>query len=189
MKIAIDCDGVLYDFHGAYRLMLREYRGVEMPPIEESWTHWDAQKNYGTAADHKWMWNDGVALGLFRYGHIIKGAVIGCKQLYDAGHSLTVATHRNEDAVNDTLRFLTYMSEGMFKWSAVHIMSNLESKTSVPADVLIDDKRENLLEWAATGRTAIRFSRPWNNGFGYEGTGIIPAHGWKEVVEIVRELP
>jgi 5'(3')-deoxyribonucleotidase len=66
-------------------------------------------------------------------------------------------------------------------------MSNMQSKTLVPADILVDDKRENLLEWAADGRTAIRFSRPWNNGFGYEGTGIIPARDWKEVVEIVRE--
>ena len=70
----MDLDGVCYEFQRTYRYMLREYRGVDMPPVEEFWTHWDAQKAYGTPADHDWMWSGGVKKGLFRYGHMVTGA-------------------------------------------------------------------------------------------------------------------
>ena len=150
---AIDIDGVLYEFQRTYAYMLREYRGVDVPPVDEWWTEWDSIWKHGTREDRKWMWTEGVALGLFRYGHVITGAIAGVQRLVRMGHDVCVVTHRPATAVQDTLDWLSYVR---LPFSAVHILSRNEPKTTVKFDLLVDDKPQNIADALARGRCAVR---------------------------------
>jgi 5'(3')-deoxyribonucleotidase len=161
--------------------MMREYVGVEMPPVEEFWTRWDAQLQYGTESKHRWMWSGGVDLGLFRYGHMIKGARRGLEQLAHE-HEVGIVTHRPARATPDTVDWLSlYMKDIPY---TLNILSNGEPKHTVKADVLIDDKGSNIEQWCRVGRVGILFERPWSEFSYVPGSHV--ARDWKEVVEVVK---
>lgn len=177
MRIAVDVDGVLYEWDRTARYMLRTYRDTV---VGESLT-WDYIEQHVPRSDWGWLWTDGVDLGLFRYGHCVAGSIVGLRNLLADGHSLAVVTHRPSSAVPDTLAWLNYIN---IQWSEVHILSNGESKAQVDADILIDDKMENVIEWAASGRKALLFDRPWNQQI--EATRIERCYDWRDVVNSVK---
>lgn len=188
MRFVVDLDGVCYEWQRTYRYMLREYRGVEMPPIEDFWYRWDAQKDYGTKADHDWMWSEGVKLGLFRYGHMVKGARRGLQELDTRGHEIVVATSRPERAVSDTLDWLSlYMKD--IPLAGVHILSNGTSKGDLDGDILVDDYDKNIVDWTTTGRTAWLFSQPWNweSELPSVDSLVRRATGWNGVIWLTEE--
>lgn len=190
MKLAIDCDGVMYEWSKTARYMLRTYRGYDKNgPLGKESTYWNYIQDNVDDVDWKWLWSEGVDLGLFRYGHVVTGAIEGMHTLAQEGHKLSVVTHRPASAVNDTLEFLSYLAGDLWKWDGVHIFTNMETKTTVQADILVDDKPENLAEWAETGRTALRFVRPWNMMVERSliHSNIKRADGWEGVVEYVRQ--
>lgn len=186
MRIAIDLDGVCYEWQRTYRYMLRVYHQVFMPPVEAFWYYWNAPDQFTTKQQRDWMWKEGVELGLFRYGHMVAGTRIGLQALAEAGHDLVVVTHRPKNAINDTLDWVRYYFNDI-PLSEVRILSNQEPKTCVDADVLIDDKPENVIEWCATGRKAILFSQPWNRDMEVP-VGCRVADGWEEVVTAIKEV-
>jgi hypothetical protein len=182
MKIALDLDGVCYEFQRTYRYMMKEYRGVDMPPVKDFWFSWDSNLDYGTSEDRKWMWSEGVKMGLFRYGHVTTGVIASVQRLAAMGHQLSVVTHRPENAVQDTLDWLSYVRLPI---SGVHILSNGEPKTTVGFDALVDDKVENIRHALARGRVGVLFNQPWNqeqSGISLASGKFFRAHDWPEVV-------
>mgnify|MGYP001587805304 CR=1 FL=1 len=93
MRIAVDMDGVCYEWERTARYMLREYRDVVTP---ES-TAWDSIKDDIPREDWKWLWTWGVQQGLFRYGHMVTGARIGLQELVSQGHALAIVSEANLD--------------------------------------------------------------------------------------------
>lgn len=184
MRIAVDLDGVCYEFQRTYRYMMREYRGVDMPPVDEFWTTWDAPDAYADPADRKWMWKEGVELGLFRYGHMVRGARRGLESLVDYGHTLQIVTHRPRNAVTDTLDWVSLYFKGI-PLDGFAILTEQEPKSTVSADILIDDKMENVEEWAATGRHAVLFAKPYNHLFGRTIERVQRVEGWEGVVDAI----
>jgi uncharacterized HAD superfamily protein len=185
MKIAVDLDGVVYEWQRTFRYMMNEYRGTNLGPIEEWWDGFDAFKNHVSSEDMLWLWSEGIKLGLFRYGHVTTGAIVGLRALVEDGHRLVVATHRPVLAVPDTLAWLSYIN---IPWSGVHILSDGEKKTSISADVLVDDKLENAIEWAMTGREALLYDRPWNQGAKHDPEPYWRVSSWESVVGVVNTL-
>jgi len=179
MKIAIDLDGVCYEWQRTYRYIANEYLGTKMPPVDEFWTRWDAADEYTGKQGKSWMWSKGVEKGLFRYGHMTTGCRVALDKLaYD--NELIIVTHRPAMAVNDTLEWLSFYMKGI-PLAGVHILTNQEPKTSVVADILIDDKPENTIEWAREGRIAYLFDRPWNQEVRPQA-GIFRCKDWQDVV-------
>ncbi len=176
MRVCCDIDGTMYSFQGAYTYMAREYLGVQMPPMSE-W-EWDTPSHILTKEDQDWMWTKGVELGLFRYGHIIKGTVIGVRKLHEMGYSLSVVTHRPRSTTKDTIAWLDYIN---LPFDEVHILSDGEPKSSVSGDILIDDKPENMTDWHDHGRRGVLFSQPWNQDFPWKER----AAGWAHVVRML----
>jgi 5'(3')-deoxyribonucleotidase len=186
MKLALDLDGVTYNWQRTAAYMLREYRGAKIPPVEEFWFHWDAIKDYCGPGDWKWLWSEGVELGLFRYGHMTTGARIGLQKLHSQGHKIEIVTHRPANAVSDTLDWVSLYFKDI-PLNGFHILTNGEPKTVSKADILIDDKPENVQAWADTGREAILYDRPWN--FHYmPGARVNLVKNWKAVVSRVKSL-
>lgn len=182
MKVAVDLDGTAYDWQRTVRYMLNNYRGCEIPPLEDFWFHWDAVDQYTTEEDRDWLWTEGIRLGLYRYGHVTQGAILGLQKILRRNHELLVVTHRPQSAVQDTIDWLSYIK---IPWAEIHILSDGEPKTSVTADVLIDDKVENVREWQAAGRKGLLFDRPWN-WYHADARGLERVKGWEGVLVALK---
>lgn len=184
MRIVVDLDGVLYEFDKTARYMLREYLGL--PDLDTEAQYWDDIKDRVPKSAWRWLWNEGVELGLFRYGHMVQGARRGLETLSAQGHELVFATHRPKQAVSDTVDWLSLYLKGV-PYTGLHFMSNGEKKSTIPGDVLIDDKPENVVDWYYFGDGAgILFDRPWNRELEAEfPDGLYIARGWGEAVRKV----
>jgi 5'(3')-deoxyribonucleotidase len=180
--IALDVDGVCYSFDSCARYLLRTERGYKNLIYPS--TDWDYIERMVEPRDWEWLWTEGVSLGLFRYGHVVTGAIEGVRKLRRLGDVVFV-THRPTVAVQDTLDWLSY---ARFEPAGVHILSENQPKTSVPADVYIDDRRENLaaVMLSGSGADAVCFDQPHNQGNipGDNQPRFWRAIGWPRVVEI-----
>jgi uncharacterized HAD superfamily protein len=143
--------------------MLREilpnspYKGD--PSLERPSTGWDYIE-HNVAPEHwKWLWSEGVKLGLFRYGHMFKGTIEAVRKLAQLG-DIIVITHRPAAAVPDTLAWLAYQQLPL---AGVHILTHQEPKSTVePCDFFLDDKPENCIDMNDTGAEVWLMDRPWN---------------------------
>ena len=187
MRIAVDLDGVVYEWFRTYRYMVNRYRNRNLPPVEEWWTEYNADLRVVSREDRDWVWTEGVTKGLFRYGHMVKDARWGLEALHELGHEFTIVTHRPESAVPDTLSWLGYYLAGI-PTRDVRFLSQQQTKTLVEADLLIDDKTENCLDWwKVNGGDSLLFDRVWNRSDDVRmHPHIIRVEGWEGVVDHVR---
>jgi len=181
------------EWQRTYRYMMNTYRGTKIPPVEEFWYDWNAPDEFTTHEDRVWIWTEGVRLGLFLQGHVTTGALVGLGALSAAGHELCIVTHRPKQAVSDTLAWVSLHFK-IIPLSGFHILTNEEPKSSVDADILIDDKLSNCDDWASTGRNAILFHRPWNNApwltrtYPYQDNMTLRCADWESVVNTIGHL-
>ncbi len=189
MRIAVDLDGVLYEWDKTARYMLRHYKNhARSGPMGTPATSWNYIEEHIPQADWKWLWTEGVDLGLFRYGHVVTGAQSAIRDMRTAGNTVIVATHRPASAVPDTIAWLDLFQkkEAGVVFDGIHILTNGEPKHTVAADVLIDDKPANLEGWVGHGRQGILFDTSLNQGAKPAGTE--RAYGWQDATRIVREM-
>ena len=180
MKYAVDLDGPCYEFARTVRYMLNHYRGKNLPDFEEFWTQWYPPEI--SAEDWSWVFSRGIDLGVFRYGHMTKDTRVGLQHLVAMGNEIIIITNRPKRAHRDTREWVEFFYKGIPH--ELHIVDNDTPKSTIEADVLIDDRPENVFDWAGAGRTALFWLAPWNSG-----TVIPPlvgstyvVKGWKEVV-------
>lgn len=186
MRIGVDLDGVLYEWSKTARFMLREYKGYSKSgPMGAESTSWDYIMNNVDKKDWEWLWNEGIFLGLFRYGHVVTGAQSGIRSLKQEGHQVSVITHRPAEAVPDTIAWLDLFQSvpAGVTFDGVHILTNGEPKSYIAGDLLIDDKASNLEDWIGHGRHGILFDREWNQGA--RPAGSVRAYGWYDVLGAV----
>ncbi len=207
MKIGVDCDGVLYHWERTARYMLRRKLRREGRPSNEALNvpsvRWNYIKDIVEAEDWKWLWNEGVRDGLFRYGHVIGGSLEGMQALEELGE-IVIVTSRPAHAVKDTIAWLGLMCDKV-DLRGVHILSSGEPKSSLinaeGLDVLIDDGPHNVEDTAQnTSAVAIVYDQPWNRGLyqSVEHRDTLPlediyhnvdrAFDWTDVVRIVEDL-
>lgn len=161
--IALDLDGVCYEFDRTARYMLRKFRGID--GLENESTKWEYTESFPQVShqDVDWLWNGGVKRGLFRYGHMVKDFRIGTEALAKE-HKLIVVTHRPERATNDTLEWVGHFFRDIPLFG-FHMFSSRTEKTTVEWDLLIDDKPANVENAINHGRKAIIFDRAYNRDY------------------------
>lgn len=190
--IAVDVDGVLYHWERTARYMLRRKRRRDNLAIPSALdfpsTGWDMIEELVSEADWDWLWSEGIEQGLFRYGHVVGGSLEGIEALHDFA-DLVIVTSRPEQAVNDTLAWLSLMLDKV-DLTGIHILSHGQAKSTVQPlpDLLIDDGPHNMRDWTAnTDSPFVLFSQPWNEHVDARGQAT-RAHGWPETVEVARAV-
>jgi hypothetical protein len=176
MRIAVDLDGVCYEWDRTARYMLRTYRG--QTHLTKESTSWNYIEENVSKDDWNWLWNGGVKKGLFRYGHMATDARVGLEALVRMKHKIIVVTHRPESATNDTLEWAALYFKGIPLFG-FHMLSSREPKTSVTFDALLDDKPDNVVDAIEAGRIGYLFDRPWNADC-TSGTRVF---GWTDMVK------
>lgn len=191
MRIGLDLDGVCYDWDRTVRYLLRE-RLPDSPykdrahPVNQPSTHWDYLEGHLAPEHWRWIWKDGVAQGLFRHGHIIKGAVEGMRDLLADGHDLVVVTSRPKQAINDTLQWIAFLG---IPFSGVHIISDGSPKSQVKCDVYVDDRDKNVEDLArnTNAKLVALYSQTWNASY-TAAPPVVRVANWGEFVQCVRGL-
>lgn len=183
LHIAVDLDDVVLDFVGGLRSALKKEYGVELreeditdfnlkpfldPIIGRSWWSW--------MRDRSWIWSHFPA---------IDGAIGTLDRLRRDGHYLELVTSKPEWAEHNVYRWLG-------KWrppfQRVTITGPEDVKADfTDADILIDDKFENVKEFARAGRRALLFDRPHNRG-ATPPQGVHRVRNWQEVYEQIRRI-
>jgi 5'(3')-deoxyribonucleotidase len=196
MRIGLDLDGVCYQWSATAQYMLRERmlaRG-ETPPVElfQEPEYWDWIEDYTSPEDWSWLWSGAIEEGLYRYGHVVKGAIEGAQAISKLGET-TVITARPKAAVHDTMAWLELMFNRV-PLAGVVIQSDGQKKSEVPGiDVYIDDAKHNLEELLDNTEAAvIQFVQPWNEDFEprdtFSATRLFRAYNWREVVTQIEWL-
>jgi uncharacterized HAD superfamily protein len=192
MRIALDIDGVMYKWSDTVRFLVDWYFGIK---LGES-THFDYIKDTLVAMDRKdvwdWLWKEGIDLGLYRHGHLYKGAREAIIALDEEGHELSVITMRPKSALQDTIDWLSFHK---FPISGIHVLSDTgkgafksrKSDIQPQADIYIDDSpqiAEDLM--FNTNAFFVLMDRPWNQDINVGGGRSVRAYSWDDFVEIVR---
>jgi hypothetical protein len=172
-RIAVDLDGVVYDWTGTVKYLVRKHHGVMLG----EWTDWDYGERNMPPEVWRWLWTDGIDLGLFRYGHHLKGSVDGLRALAEVG-DLEVVTHRPRAGLQDTLRFIANLPD---VFSGVHFLTHAEPKSIIGCDVYLDDASHVAQDVTDAGFLAVVFDQPWNRH-----VRMVRANGWDDVVPAVR---
>ena len=200
MRIGLDIDGVMYRWQKTALYMLRDVLpnspyGKEL--CEENWSGWNWPVEDGLVSrEHwKWLWDEGIKLGLFRYGHLYPGTIQAVRHLATLG-DVELITHRPKEAVTDTLAWLGLLNLPL---SGLHLLTNQEPKSIVKpeCDVYLDDKPENVVDLFhnTSCRVSCMMSRPWNSGvllpgvrMGDEPRVTRVVHDWPEFIQVVEDL-
>jgi hypothetical protein len=190
--IGLDLDGVCYNFVRTANYMLRKRisdRGEAIPEVlTRDWNYWHEIEEKISTEDFMWLWTDAAGAGLFRYGHVINGAIEGVRDLSTFGDVVAI-THRPKAAVHDTLAWLTFMFD-QSPLAGVVIQSHGQKKSEVlpTPDVYIDDAihvAEEILDNIESD--VVLFDQPWNQD--YPGNDrLTRAKGWGDVIEAVSRI-
>lgn len=185
MRIGLDVDGILYQWEKTARYMLREVLPDSpytvdgpMGKVQSCWTYIEDN----ISKEHsKWLWSEGVRLGLFRHGHMYPGTIEAVRRLARRGE-IVIITHRPAKAVQDTLAWLAYHQLPL---SEIHILSNQEPKSLIAnLDVFLDDKPENCTDMLKTGAEVCLWDRPWNQREPVDG--VIRLSSWPTFERVVE---
>lgn len=187
MRIGLDVDGVLYKWDLTAGYMLREvlpdspYKGDPRLMIESP--SWHYIEGIVSKEHWRWLWNEGVKLGLFRHGHLYKGAIQAVRRLATFGE-IVIITHRPKQAVPDTLAWLAYQQLPI---SEIHILTKGEPKSRVnDLDVFLDDKPENCEDMRANSEARVGiWNRPWNQTSDFSPR-IYSWQDFESMVELVK---
>jgi deoxypyrimidine-specific 5' nucleotidase type C protein (NT5C) len=192
--IGLDLDGCVYHFERTARYMLRTRiacRGDEVPAgLNEPSRNWDWIHDLVSKEDWKWLWTEGVKQGLFRYGHVVGGAIEGIQALSKLGDVIAI-TARPKEAVHDTLVWLSTMTDKA-PLSGIVIQSHGQRKSEVRPlpHVFIDDGPHNLYDLLSnTESYVVRFSQPWNTPYDPprgHGARLLTGYGWQDTVSAVK---
>lgn len=176
MRVGIDLDGVTYDFVGALRARIAKARRQPQAQLGDPtcWEYWD---EWSMNEDE---WKQHFAAGVKAGDLFSRGKPLdhGSINLIHSMHSVHIVTDRPRGAHGATRDWL---SKHNILYDSLTFTAD---KTSVPTDVFVDDKPENVEALEAVGVDAVLFDRPWNRGPGSKGLHRI--HGWGEFRQFVK---
>ena len=181
MRLAIDLDGVVADFHRGWITRYNDDFDAKIPV--DAVTVWDGLHlltHFESMRDF-WRWAEGGdRSSIFRALTTYADAVDSLNTL-SRNHKIVIVTQKPRWAVHDTFAWL---SENRIPTTEVHIT---HAKAGVPADVYLDDAPHHLVAIRDKRPEAhvVRMVRPWNAPL----QGVDDAHSWPDFVEIVESLP
>lgn len=181
MHIAVDQDDVVLDLMGGVRKVIKTEYGIDLPVFDK----WEINEYLRPVLGKGWMsWMRDKAW-LWATFDAVEGAIGSLDVLRRRGHYLELVTSKPDWAEAHVYQWLG-------KWRApfkrVTIVGPEDKKCDfTAADVLIDDKPQNIEDFVATGRRAILFNAPHNKS--HKGVpGARRAEGWQEVLDIIEEF-
>lgn len=185
MRIGVDLDGCLYDWHIDMQEWLLHSTGVEYPKP----TTWNfSDKEWGmTQEDFQKHWHAGVRAGhVFRKQPPLAQGVEVLSRLAHQ-HDLYIITSRllpglEEDCTRNTMGWI---EEHLIPHKEVHIVGHGKTEicNQLGIEIIIDDAVHNYEDLLKTSTVPVMLTMPWN--VHYEAQ--LRAANWLEFEQIVSE--
>jgi len=190
LKIAVDADDVVVDFIGGLLDSIYIEQGVriEKEDIKEWNLHKVLDPIIGTPEKPYsfWKWLQHRER-LWANFNAVPGAIGSIDKLRRAGHDMELVTSKPEWAEHNVWIWLGKWRPAFTKVTITKLEDKKSDKSD--ADVLIDDKPQNVLDWIETGRKAILFTSAHNRTFGViRGSHLTRADDWAEVIRLIERL-
>ena len=182
MHIAVDCDDVLLDLTGGVRRVVEREYGVELPEF----TDWNMNQWLEPVLGEKWMKFMRRRDWLWSTFPAIPGAIGTLTLLRREGHYLEMVTSKPEWAEASVFDWLAKWRPPIQRVTIVPPDGNKAEATN--ADLLIDDKPDNVIGWAATGRPALLFTRAHNAKLGWLPSNATRVEDWHHAHEEIARL-
>lgn len=177
MHLAVDLDDCVLDLTGGIRSIVKREYGVEVPEFEA----WDLNLVLEPILGRKWMNWFRERDWLWATLPAVEGAIGTLDLLHRDGHYLECVTSKPEWARHSVWKWLSLWRP---RFDQVTIVGPDDRKVDfTAADLLVDDKPENVQEFLREGRGGILFDRPHNRH-----SSLARARGWREVRELVGML-
>jgi len=148
MRVAIDLDGVLYNFTKALAEYIEQETGTKYPQAPTCWEFYE--KDWGiTLEDYlswfKWGVNDGY---VFRIGEPAPGCIAALDKIHEAGHTIHLITDRNVGyrAKENTVLWL---DEYEIPYDTLTFCDG--SKDIANVDIAVDDRPKHVDAFRARG--------------------------------------
>lgn len=179
MKILIDADDVLEDLTQKWITYLNKKYGTNAR-YEEDYD-WDLTKIFPELTREQ-VYDAELDEELWDRIEPLPGAVENVEKLLRDGHEIYIVTDTPYQIVKTKFEKVIFKYYPFLTWKNCIITSN---KKMVKGDVLIDDGIHNLIG-AEYGKILV--SAPYNEAFDAEGNGMIRAHSWDEIYEVISDM-
>lgn len=188
LHIALDFDDVICDFVGGVCETISRDFDVDVRP--EHITDW----NFGQFLDEHlgrdwWSWmRDHADLWGEKF-RPVPGALGGIEELRRQGHHLEIVTSKPAWAEAATWRWMGKYHPSVHQVTIVGLGSDHKSPPKsemTVADVLVDDRWENCLDFLDDGRQAVLMTRAHNLSRDAGASGLIRAQDWSDVLRALE---
>lgn len=173
MKLAIDLDGVVFDFTSAMNRWAKEHHGEpEVLPTNWDWFQkWKQPAHFRAIMSNRDFW---------RTLEPYPDAMDGLAALHKLGHDITFITHRPMEADAGTDYALGYWE----LWHPLVMASGNKSLEAMKRDITwaVDDLPATVRQYHNAKIKAYLFDRPWNQDADHPRV-----FDWGELVRQVEE--
>ena len=181
MKIGLDLDGVVADYHTFFISNVNKRYGKELKL--EDWTDYEFSKS-GLPVKKIWeIIHSHARNSGFKYLKPLYGARKGIRVLREAGHTIHVVTHRFDEARLDTLAWLDQYKIEFESLSFTGDKGKIGQILGL--DVMIEDSMPKAQDIANHGIRTLLYSRPWNNSL-EEHKLIERVSNWNHIGNILK---
>ena len=187
LHIALDLDDVVLDFvAGICDTVNRDFGSNIQPSDVNDWNFGQFIDKYigrdwfEWLEDHAWLWGEKFKP--------VPGAIGGIEKLRRAGHYIEIVTAKPTWAEDALWTWLARYKPRVHRLTIVPLIEDggaIPKSQATDADLLIDDRWENCLEWIADDRPALLYTRP-HNGSRVPPQGIVRVHSWNHILSVIQ---
>lgn len=163
MRVGFDSDGVLDNFgEGVKNTLIAKGLGHlwKSGPTKKSF--WNFYEDWGwTFEQFKELVDWGVDNGYIFTGHWRDNAVESVRRVAELGHEIIIITDRGfgSHPSNSERNTIRAFAQAGIEYDELHFTAD---KTSVPVDVMVEDKLQNYDALVANGTPTYLINRSWN---------------------------
>lgn len=184
MRVGCDSDGVIDNFGEGVKdtLFARDLGHLwKSGPTKKSF--WNFYEDWGwTFQQFKELVDWGVDEGYIFTGHWRPNAIESLARIKNLGHELIIITDRSfgTDPLNSQSNTIEAFRYAGIEYDEIHFTAD---KTSIPVDVMVEDKIENFVALEAAGTKTFLITRSWNEDFGPHPLRINDISDYADAVE------
>lgn len=181
--VAIDMDGVLFDFAGTITKHFSDYFDTELPAPK----NWEFFEEWGLSADSFYTLLDHLTVEkeIFNEGSPIPRSMVGWQSMREQGLRLHVITHRSWSAHTQTIKWL---ERYRLIPDSIHFTgekASILSALAIDEAAAIDDHYEQYVDYKGAGVHAYMFTHRWNAS--YPGRRVSTLEEFANVIKMHNE--
>lgn len=179
MRVGIDLDGVVHDFHARYAELYQTWFGRELVGDRDDW---DWILTQGHFKSYRELFDWFAHAGGWDYLPYVPGAPGAIDHLLTEGHSIAFITARQDEGAIASKIWHTRSPW----YRSTTLVTNTKAKHTVPCSVYVDDGPHILEDLVDNEKNVVVFDRPWNRHL--EKFDSVRALDWDDTLDLLTHM-